>query len=105
MRAHGNDGILRELFRPPLLRLTVIAIVLASIPLVGAWAASKWMIPWADKVAGADFPGYKATVQGWWALGATLGSFIGAQVAGWLGRRRSYFLISLGTTVLTISMF
>lgn len=94
-----------ELFRPGLLRLTVIGIVLASIPLVGAWAASKWMIPWADKVASATHPNYKAIVQGWWALGATLGSFCGAQVAGWLGRRLSYFLISLGTTALTITMF
>jgi len=96
---------LRELFRPRLLRLTLIGIVLASIPLVGAWAASKWMIPWADKLASATHPGYKAVVQGWWALGATLGSFMGAQVAAWLGRRLSYCLISLGTTALTIAMF
>jgi MFS family permease len=95
----------RELFRPPLLRLTLIGILLASIPLVGAWAASKWMIPWADKLAGATHPGYKALVQGWWALGATLGSFAGAQVAAWVGRRLSYCLISLGTSALTIAMF
>jgi MFS family permease len=96
---------LRELFRPPMLRLALIGIVLASIPLVGAWAASKWMIPWADRLASATHPGYKAVVQGWWALGATLGSFFGAQVASLLGRRFSYFLISLGTTALTIAMF
>jgi hypothetical protein len=63
------------------------------------------MIPWADKVGGASFAGYKAQTQGWWALGAILGSFTGAQIASLLGRRRSYFLISLGATVLTISMF
>ncbi|MGQ9589394.1 MAG: MFS transporter [Planctomycetota bacterium] len=93
------------LFRPPLLRPTVAGIVLASIPLVGAWAASKWMIPWSDAVASAARPGYKAVVQGWWALGATLGSLAGAQVAAWLGRRLSYFLVSLGTTALTVAMF
>ena len=104
--ARGDGGSpLHELFRPPLLQLTLIGIVLASIPLVGAWAASKWMIPWADKLASATHPGYKAVVQGWWALGATLGSFCGAQVAAWLGRRLSYCLISLGTTALTIVMF
>lgn len=100
-----RNRVLHELFRPPLLRCTLIGIVLASIPLVGAWAASKWMIPWADKLASETQPGYKAVVQGWWALGATLGSFLGAQVAAWLGRRLSYFLISLGTTGLTIAMF
>jgi len=73
--------------------------------MVGAWAASKWMIPWADKVGGATAAGYKAVTQGWWALGAVLGSFLGAQIAAWLGRRRAYALISAGTTALTLLMF
>ena len=34
-----------------------------------------------------------------------LGSFAGGQIASLLGRRRSYFLISLGSMVLTIAMF
>jgi len=96
---------LRELFRPPLLRLTLIGILLGSIPMVGAWAASKWMIPWADKISSATQPGYKAVTQGWWALGAVLGSFFGAQIAAWLGRRRAYGIISAGATVLTLVMF
>jgi MFS family permease len=96
---------LRELFRPPLLRLTLIGILIGSIPMVGAWAASKWMIPWADKVGGATEAGYKAITQGWWALGAVLGSFTGAQIAAWLGRRRAYAIISAGATVLTSLMF
>jgi SHS family sialic acid transporter-like MFS transporter len=96
---------LRELFHPPLLRLTLLGIVLGSIPMIGAWAASKWMIPWADKLGGAAQPGYKALTQGYWALGAVLGSFCGAQLAGMLGRRLSYFLISLGSTALTSGLF
>jgi MFS family permease len=73
--------------------------------MIGAWAASKWMIPWADKIGGAAQPGYKAVTQGYWALGAVLGSFFGAQLAGLLGRRLSYFLISLGSTALTSGLF
>ncbi len=96
---------LRELLRPPLLRLTLIGILLGSIPMVGAWAASKWMIPWADKVGGATEAGYKAVTQGWWALGAVLGSFFGAQIAAWLGRRRAYGIISAGATALTLVLF
>ncbi|MFM8250388.1 MAG: MFS transporter [Planctomycetota bacterium] len=95
----------RELFGPELWRITLLAIVLASIPLVGAWSASKWMIPWADQVAGSTNAPYKAATQGWWALGATIGSFTGAQLAVLLGRRLSYFLISLGSTLLTLAMF
>ncbi|MBL8230313.1 MAG: MFS transporter [Bryobacterales bacterium] len=96
---------LRELFRPGLVRLTLAAVAVSAIPMVGAWAASKWMIPWADKIAGAANADYKAATQGWWAIGATLGSFFGAQLASWIGRRRSYLLISLGSTALTVAMF
>lgn len=96
---------LRELFRPDLIRITVISIVISMIPMIGAWAASKWMIPWADSVAGSGQASYKAIVQGSWAFGAALGSFAGAQLASLLGRRISYFLISIGSTALTISMF
>jgi MFS family permease len=96
---------LHQLFRPPLLRPTLIGILIGSIPMVGAWAASKWMIPWADKVGGGTEAGYKAITQGWWALGAVVGSFTGAQIAAWLGRRRAYAIISAAATILTSLMF
>jgi SHS family sialic acid transporter-like MFS transporter len=95
----------RELFSPGLIRCTLVGIAVSAIPMIGAWAASKWMIPWADKVAGDTHTGYKAATQGWWALGAVLGSFVGAQLASWLGRRASYFLTSIGATLLTVAMF
>ena len=96
----------RALFRGKLLPLTLIGIALASVPLVGAWAGSKWMIPWADEVgrqANANY--YKSSTQLCWALGATAGGFLGAPLAATIGRRLSYFLISLGATALTWSMF
>jgi SHS family sialic acid transporter-like MFS transporter len=100
---------LRSLFRGDLLRPTLVGILLASIPLIGAWAGSKWMIPWAEKVAeaagGTDHAAYKATTQQWWAIGATLGSFLGAPLAAAIGRRLSYTAISIGATVLTWAMF
>lgn len=97
---------MRECFRPPLLRLTLIGICLGAIPLIGAWGASKWMIPWADKVGGeAGLPGYKATTQAYWAVGAVLGSLLGAHIANLLGRRLTYFLISLAATLMTCGIF
>ncbi len=110
---------LTELFGSDLLRVTVLGIILGAIPLLGAWAASKWMVPWTDQVAtaalksydGADpavaayYKSYKGSVQFWWALGAIVGSFLGAQVAVWLGRRLSYFVISLAAVSLTWTMF
>ncbi|MFM2142474.1 MAG: hypothetical protein RLZZ476_1018 [Verrucomicrobiota bacterium] len=103
--AKGPAMPLRELFQPQLIRFTIVGILLSAIPMIGAWSASKWMIPWADKIAGATNVGYKAATQGWWALGATLGSFAGAQLTSWLGRRLSYALISLATVTITIAMF
>lgn len=103
--AKGPVTPLRELFQPQLIRFTLVGIVLSSIPMIGAWSASKWMIPWADKVAGAANVSYKAATQGWWALGAVLGSFAGAQLASLLGRKLSYCLISIATVAITLTMF
>jgi SHS family sialic acid transporter-like MFS transporter len=96
---------LGELFRGELLRPTSVGILLASIPLVGAWAGSKWMIPWAANVAGEAHPHYKSTTQLWWAVGATLGGLLGAPFASRVGRRLSYLLISIGATFATWAMF
>lgn len=93
------------LFGPRLGRTTLAAILIASIPMVGAWSASKWMIPWADAVAGATDASYKAVTQGWWAAGSLAGSFLGALLAGWLGRRASYIAISIGAAAATLAMF
>ena len=96
---------LRELFQPHLIRFTLVGILISAIPMVGAWSASKWMIPWADKVAGTSNVSYKAATQGWWALGAIIGSFAGAQFGSWMGRRLSYALISAATVVITVALF
>ena len=96
---------LLELFRPPLLKTILVGIALGSIPLVGAWAASKWIFPWAELVAGKENPDYKSTAQAWWSIGAVLGSFFGAQLASLIGRRLAYFLISLGSTIITCGLF
>lgn len=108
LEAEKSDPIRLQnssLFSDRLWRTTLLAMLLSSIPLVSAWSASKWMIPWADSVAGASDASYKSVTQGWWALGATLGSFLGAHFATQLGPRRSYFLISIGSVISTLGMF
>jgi len=94
--AQKRPAPVAEVFRPPLLRLTLLGIVLGAIPLLGAWSSGKFLVPWADSIVGASDPGFKARTQMWWGSGAVLGSLIGGQVANLLGRRRAYFLISLG---------
>lgn len=96
---------LHELSRRDVIGPTIIAILLCSVPLIGAWAGSKWMIPWADSAGGVSDPGYKSTTQYYWALGATFGGLLGAPISARLGKRASYFAISLGATAITWSMF
>ena len=71
-RVRQAPPAIRELFTSTLLPTTLTAMLVAAIPLVAAWSAGKWMIPWADHVASPTDPGYKATTQGWWALGGNL---------------------------------
>ncbi len=96
---------LRELFRPPLLRTTLLGIGLGAIPLLGAWASSKWMLPWADEIGGAVNPGYKAVTLLYWATGATLGGLLGGYAGKLLGRNRSYALISLCACAMNLFIY
>ena len=90
-----------EVFRPPLLWVTLVGICLGTIPLLGGWGSVNWLIIWADKV-GADVG--VNDLKGWTQLarsgGGTIGSLLGGWIATRLGRRTSYFLISLGALVL-----
>ena len=47
-------------FRPPLLRLTLLGIALGAIPLLGGWGVTAWLIAWSDQALGAADPGAKA---------------------------------------------
>jgi MFS family permease len=88
-------GPLTEVLRPPLLGRTVVGVLLGAVPMVGTWASGKWLIPWAD-AAGTD----AAAAQAVWAVGAVLGGAAGGWLADRMGRRASYFLMSLATLAL-----
>ena len=82
-------------FKPPYLSLTIVGILLGTIPLLGGWGTLNWIIPWADKIGGDDNPGLKATVSIYRSSGAAVGSLIGGWLASRFGRRSTYFTISL----------
>lgn len=88
---------LRELFRPALLRNTLVGIALATVPLLGAWGSGKWLIPWA----GAS----SATTQAVWAVGAVLASALGGWLADQCGRRTTYFVVSGLTLAINLAIF
>jgi MFS family permease len=88
------------IFQPPLLRLTLIGIALGTIPLLGGWGATQWLVFWADKTHGLADPRAKALTAIMRSSGGAVGSLIGGWVANQLGRRTTYFLISVASLAL-----
>jgi SHS family sialic acid transporter-like MFS transporter len=105
---------MREILRPPLLQRTLIGICLGAIPVIGTSANANWLVPWADQATeragdsasseavkagpfvkrGGD-PRLKAWTQVTRSGGAIVGSLLGGWLASMLGRRATYFGISL----------
>ncbi len=78
---------LREIFSPPLLRHTLLAIAFSSVPLIVTWGIVQWIPLWAGQLGGGQ--------SGKWAQlftagGATLGSLLAPLVGGLIGRRPTY---------------
>lgn len=89
-------------FRMPLLPVTLLAIVLATVPLIGAWGSANWMVPWASQAGeAADPPNpyLKANLLATRSLTGVIGSALGGWIAAVVGRRLSYCLISMGALV------
>jgi hypothetical protein len=114
-----------EIFRPPLLKTTVLGIALGTIPLFGGWGSSNWATAWASQVgeqptaetsSDADAneptpaatkrgdnettekkadPGLKSRVALYRSLPGSVSSLLGGALAWWIGRRLSYFLLSV----------
>jgi MFS family permease len=117
---------MHEIMRPPLLRRTLIGIALGAIPVIGTSANANWLIPWSDQVAGSaaveqesktpgaigsvaearrDDPHAKAWTQVTRSGGAIIGSLLGGWIASLLGRRLTYFLISLVSFLISSYIF
>ncbi|MDG2125366.1 MAG: MFS transporter [Verrucomicrobiales bacterium] len=86
-----------SVFRAPHLKLTLVGIALATVPLVGGWGSANWMMPWADEIGSRtgddDLKAHVGMVR---SLTSIAGSLFAGLVACWIGRRRTYFLTSLG---------
>jgi hypothetical protein len=124
--ATGNSGPpagFRSLFRPPILQRTLLGISLGAVPVVGTAANANWVVPWTDQVAARNAlsvdqaaagssravakndPRSKARTLITRSSGAIIGSLIGGAAAAALGRRLTYFLISLITWAVSTWLF
>lgn len=90
---------LSDVFRPPVLRITLLGIALGTIPIFGGWGNSNWASAWASKVGektakqNAD-PALKAKVSLSRSLPGSISSLLGGACAALIGRRLFYFLVS-----------
>ena len=112
----------REILRPPLLSRTMIGIALGAIPVIGTSANANWLIPWSDTAAAAvantdaarpatagaeeadkprGDPRLKAVTQIRRSGGAIFGSLLGGWIASLVGRRLTYFAISLASFLIS----
>lgn len=107
---------LRDVLTPPLLSRTVLGVMLAAIPVVGSAANANWLVPWTDhaqqeraKERGETInkpdAREKAKTQMTRSGGAVFGSLLGGILASALGRRLSYFFISLGALAASTYIF
>jgi MFS family permease len=90
---------LTELFSDKkLTRSAILAIVFASIALLGTWGAVQKIPAW---VGHPDMSGRTGSAQGATqmalAIGAIVGCMIAPLVAAWLNRRITFFLLCLGS--------
>jgi MFS transporter, SHS family, sialic acid transporter len=84
-----------EIFSTSLRKSAILAIVFASIALIGTWGSVQWLPTWSDQLTHGNIPHAKGLVQTMIALGAIGGCFIGPLMGGRIGRRPAYFLMCL----------
>lgn len=94
----ASPTTMSEVFRPPLLGVTLIAIALATVPMMGGWGSTSWMVPWAAEAGERLSPpntALPAEVGRSRALFGMIGSLLGGWIAMKVGRRLTFFLVSL----------
>jgi MFS family permease len=95
----------------PTVRRMLLGAVLSGVPLLATWGSVQFAPTWADKLANPDnvephpFPQAKYYAQLWSALGACVGTVLGALMGDWFGRRLAYCLLCVGSLAATLAFF
>jgi len=134
-REPGVSRPLHDILRPPLLRSTFLAMILASVALIGTWGSVQWLPLWADQMAQkqamdtarAEIAAAGATAQNppslhqraaalkdhnakaYTQVNSAVGAVIGCLLGGWWGgrlaRRQGYFLLCLASLLCCAWLF
>ncbi|HZY85794.1 MAG TPA: MFS transporter [Gemmataceae bacterium] len=102
VRAGPRAGI-AEIFTPQLRGHTAIGTVLACVALIGTWGAVQWIPLWVKQMTDSQQMANNAQMAS--GLGAVLGALSGALLGQRLGRRRTYFVLCLGSLLVCAWLF
>ncbi len=96
---------LAEVFGPALWKTTLLAIVFASVALIGTWGSVQWMPLWADQMIGKTMPEVKGMTMFVMSVGAIFGCFVGPLIGAVMGRRIAYFGLCAASLVLCAILY
>ena len=91
-----------SVFKKPYLGVTLIGIILATVPLLGGWGCFAWIIPWASEVGS---PELKAQILQTRSIASIIGSGLAAIIAMKIGRRSCYFVSCLFALIISQYIF
>jgi MFS family permease len=95
----------------PTVKMMLLGACLSGVPLLATWGSVQFAPTWANKLANPDnlpvhpFPEAKYYAQFWSALGASVGTVLGAMMGDWVGRRLAYLLLCLSAMAATLLFF
>ena len=99
----GPRAEINDIFTPDLLRKTVLGTALACVALIGTWGSVQFIPSWVRQMTPDPQMANNAQMCG--GLGAVVGSILGAVVGVRLGRRWTYFVLCLGSLLVTAFLF
>ena len=97
-----EKSISPSVFKKPYLGVTLIGIILATVPLLGGWGCFAWIIPWASEVGS---PELKAQILQTRSIASIIGSGLAAIIALKIGRRTCYFVSCLFALIISQYIF
>ncbi|MEC7862220.1 MAG: MFS transporter [Verrucomicrobiota bacterium] len=97
-----EKSISPSVFKKPYLGVTLIGIILATVPLLGGWLCFAWIIPWASEVGS---PELKAQILQTRSIASIIGSGLAAIIALKIGRRSCYFVSCLFALIISQYIF
>jgi MFS family permease len=96
-----------DIFQPGIRYKTILGTCLGGMALIGTWASLQWAQPWAHQMA-QDTEHAKTAAsytQISSAIGAIAGTLLAAYLAEWFSRKKSYFLLCVGSLLICQYMY